>query len=249
MMEILIHTAHRPWPLPPGPWIMKQVWHDLLFAHWPIPLAALRPLIPPQLEIDTFASQAWLGVVPFRMSGVKMRGPLGIRGFSPFPELNVRTYVTRDGKPGVWFFSLDAAKALAVWGARKVFNLPYFQATMRCEENAGWIHYESMRQHRGAPSASLRAQYRGVGEAFTATPGTVEYFLTERYCLYTDNRKGSIIRCDIHHPAWSLQLAEASFHENTMASAAGISLADEPPHLLHFARRQDVVVWAPRRLE
>src|SRR5450432_841540 len=115
MMEILNHTAHRPWPLPGSPWIMKQVWHDLLFAHWPVPLAALRSLIPPQLEIDAFAGHAWLGVVPFRMSGVKMRGALGSRAFSPFPERNVRTYVTRDGKPGVWFFSLDAANALAVW--------------------------------------------------------------------------------------------------------------------------------------
>lgn len=163
MMEILKHTAHRPWPLPRSPWIMKQVWHDLLFAHWPVPLAALRRLISPQLEVDMFAGQAWLGVVPFRMSGVKMRGALGIRGFSPFAELNVRTYVTRDGKPGVWFFSLDAANVLAVWGARLAFHLPYFQATMRCEEHAGWIHYESTRQHRGAPPASLCAQYQAVG--------------------------------------------------------------------------------------
>jgi uncharacterized protein len=248
MMEILKYTAHRPWALPRGPWIMQQVWHDLLFAHWPVPLAALRSLIPPQLEIDAFAGHVWLGVVPFRMSGVKMRGALGSRAFSPFPELNVRTYVTRDGKPGVWFFSLDAANALAVWGARRAFHLPYFQAAMRCEENAGGIHYESTRQHRGTPPASLRAQYRGVGEPFTAQHGTLEYFLTERYCLYTVNRKGSIICCDIHHPAWSLQLGEASFQENTMASAAGISLADQQPPLLHFARRQDVVVWAPRRV-
>ncbi|MDP9338968.1 MAG: DUF2071 domain-containing protein [Acidobacteriota bacterium] len=248
MMEILKHVAHRPWPLPRDPWIMKQVWHDLLFAHWPIPLAAMRPLIPPQLELDVFAGQAWLGVVPFRMSGVKIRGVLGIRGFSPFPELNVRTYVVRDGHPGVWFFSLDAANALAVWGARRAFHLPYFQATMRCEEKAGWIHYESTRQHRGALPASLRGQYRGVGETFTALPGTLEHFLTERYCLYTANRNGRIIRCDIHHPAWSLQLAELSFEENTMSAAAGISLADQQPKLLHFARRQEVVVWAPRRL-
>jgi len=249
MMEILKHTAHRPWPLPRGPWIMKQVWHDLLFAHWPVELKALRQRIPSQLAIDLIGGQAWLGVVPFRMSGVKMRGAFGIRGFSAFPELNVRTYVTHDGKPGVWFFSLDAANALAVWGARKVFHLPYFQAAMRCEENAGWIHYECTRQHRGARPASLRAQYRGVGETFTAQPGTLEYFLTERYCLYTANRNDRIISCDIHHPEWSLQSAEASFQENTMSSAAGISLADEQPHLLHFARRQDVVVWASRRVE
>jgi uncharacterized protein YqjF (DUF2071 family) len=249
MMEILKHTAHRPWPLPHGPWIMKQAWHDLLFAHWPVPLAALRPLIPPQLEIDTFAGQAWLGVVPFRMSGVRLRGTPPMPGLSRFPELNVRTYVIRDGRPGVWFFSLDAANALAVMGARLAFHLPYFHAAMRCEENAGWIHYQSVRRHGGTPLTSLRAQYQAVGETFNAQPGTLEYFLTERYCLYTADRSGRIIRCDIHHPAWALQLAEASFQENTMAGAAGISLAAPQPQLLHFARRQDVVVWLPRRLD
>jgi uncharacterized protein YqjF (DUF2071 family) len=248
MMEILNHTAHRPWPLPRGPWIMQQLWHDLLFAHWPVPVAVLRPLLPPKLEIDTFAGQAWLGVVPFRMSGVRMRGTPAIPGFSSFPELNVRTYVVRDNKPGVWFFSLDAANALAVWGARLAFHLPYFHANMRCEEAAGWIQYQSTRQHDGALPASLRARYRPVGETFAATPGTVEYFLTERYCLYTADSEKRIIRCQIHHPAWSLQQAEASFRENSMASAAGVSLTDQQPQLLHFARRQEVVVWAPRRL-
>lgn len=249
MIEILKHTAHRPWPLPRGPWIMKQIWHDLLFAHWPVPLVALRPLIPSQLEIDTFAGQAWVGVVPFWMSGVRLRGTPPIPGLSRFPELNVRTYVVRDGQPGVWFFSLDATNTLAVCGARIAFHLPYFQATMRCAENAGWIHYQSARKHRGAPPALLRAKYRGVGAIFNAQAGTLEHFLAERYCLYTADGKGRIIRCDIHHPPWPLQLAESSFQENTMASAARIPLAEQQPQLLHFARRQDVVVWPPRVLK
>ena len=249
MIEILKHTAHRPWPLPRGPWIMKQIWHDLLFAHWPVAPQALRALIPPHLEIDTFAGQAWLGVVPFRMSGVRPRGVPPMPGLSRFPELNVRTYVQRDAKPGVWFFSLDAANALAVWAARKAFHLPYFFAAMQCQEKEGWIHYRSTRKHCGAPSALLQARYRGVGETFNAQPGTLEHFLTERYCLYTSDRQGRIIRCEIHHPAWPLQLAEASFQQNTMAVAAGISLADQHPQLLHFARRQEVAVWPPRRLD
>ncbi len=249
MLEMLKHTAHRPWPLPRGPWIMKQVWHDLLFAHWPVSPQTLRPLIPPELEIDTFAGQAWLGVVPFRMSGITMRGTFGIPALPRFPELNVRTYVQTDGKPGVWFFSLDAANALAVWGARAVFHLPYFRAAMHCQEESGWIQYQSLRQHRGAPSASLQARYRGAGQTFAAKPGTIEYFLTERYCLYTSDSQARIICCEIHHPEWGLQLAEASFQENTMAVAAGVSLTDQQPELLHFARRQDVVVWPPGRLQ
>jgi uncharacterized protein len=249
MMEILKHTAHRPWALPSGPWIMKQEWHDLLFAHWAVPLDALRPLIPRELKIDTFGGQAWLGVVPFRMSGVRMRGTPAIPGLSRFPELNVRTYVVRDGKPGVWFFSLDAANAVAVWGARTLFHLPYFLAAMSCAEDAGWIRYRSQRKDRRGSAASLVASYRAVGQSFHAQAGSIEYFLAERYCLYTADDKGRVIRCEIHHPPWPLQLAEAAIAENTMAAATGIAIAELKPELLHFSRRQDVVVWAPQALK
>lgn len=249
MMETLKHIAHRPWALPRGPWIMKQKWHDLLFAHWAVPEDRVRPLIPRALEIDTFGGQAWLGVVPFRMSGVRMRGTPAIPSFSRFPELNVRTYVVRDGKPGVWFFSLDAANAVAVWGARALFHLPYFLATMSCTEDAGWIHYHSHRKDRIGLAASLRARYRAIGEVFHAQPGRIEHFLAERYCLYTAGEKGRTIRCEIHHPPWPLQLAEAEVQENTMAAASGITIAGQKPELLHFSRYQEVVVWAPRVLK
>jgi uncharacterized protein len=249
MMEILKHTAHRPWPLPRGPWIMKQEWHDLLFAHWSVPVDVVRPLIPRPLEIDTFGGQAWVGVVPFRMSGVRMRGTPAIPGLSRFPELNVRTYVVWHGKPGVWFFSLDAASAVAVWCARTFFHLPYFLATMSCTEDAGWIRYQSDRKDGRGSTASLRARYRAVGEIFRAQPGNIEHFLAERYCLYTADEKGHIVRCEIHHPPWALQLAEAELQENTMAAAAGITIADVKPELLHFSRHQEVVVWAPQVLK
>jgi uncharacterized protein YqjF (DUF2071 family) len=249
MMEILKHTAHRPWPLPRCPWIMKQEWHDLLFAHWAVPVEVLRPLIPRALEIDTFGGRAWLGVVPFRMTGVRMRGTPALPGFSRFPELNVRTYVVRDGKPGMWFFSLDAANAVAVWGARRLFHLPYFFAAMSCAEDGGWIGYESHRKdHRGS-AASLRTRYRAIGDIFHARSDSIEHFLAERYCLYTVDEKGHIIRCEIHHPPWRLQLAEAEFQENSMAAAAGITIPDLKPELLHFSRHQEVVVWAPQVLK
>jgi hypothetical protein len=252
MMEISKHTAHRPWPLPPGSWIVKQEWHDLLFAHWAVPVEVLRPMIPHALEIDTFGGQAWLGVVPFRMAGVRMRGTPAIPGFSRFPELNVRTYVVRDEKPGVWFFSLDARNVIAVWGARTFFHLPYFLAAMSCAEDAGWILYESHRRYRRSSRAALRARYRAIGEVFHAQRGSIEHFLAERYCLYTADEKGRIIRCEIHHPPWPLQLAEAEFQENSMAAAAHITIADlrpEIPELLHFSRYQEVVVWAPELLK
>ena len=226
---------------------MAQTWHDLLFAHWPVPAAILRPHIPAQLEIDTFDGQAWIAVVPFRMSGVRLRATPAVPWLSAFPELNVRTYVVADGKPGVWFFSLDAGNGLAVVIARAWFHLPYFRARMWCEERERWIDYRSERVHRGAANAVLQGRYRPVGAQFFAQRGTLEHFLTERYCLYALDGRGQIIRGEIHHGAWPLQVAEAEFAENTMTNAAGILLPAEKP-LLHFAKRQDVLVWQPRRV-
>jgi uncharacterized protein len=263
MHRALTEIAHRPWPIPPAPWIMAQSWHDLLFAHWPIDAArlrTLRPLIPAALEIDTFDGEAWIGVVPFRMSGVRLRGTPALPTLSAFPELNVRTYVKRDGKPGVWFFSLDAANAIAVSVARAWFHLPYFNARMCCESRNSWIEYTSERTHRSSAKspiqAKLRARYRPTGEIFRAQPGSLEHFLTERYSLYATDSKGQIKRGEIHHAPWQLQQAQAEFRENTMLQAAMESGASAPPStnnphhppepLLHFSSRQDVVVWHPQ---
>jgi uncharacterized protein YqjF (DUF2071 family) len=248
MSGILEQVAHRPWRPPAGPWVMAQTWHDLLFAHWPVPAAALRPHLPAQLEIDTFKGQAWLAVVPFRMSGVRLRGTPAMPWLSSFPELNVRTYITLGAKPGVWFFSLDAGNPLAVAIARAWFHLPYFRARMFCEDRDGWIHYRSERTHRGSSAGSLEARYRPVGAVFSAKPGTLEHFLTERYCLYTTDSSGRLIRGEIHHPPWPLQLAEASFERNTIAQASQLSLPKLSSPLLHFSRRQDVLVWQPQRI-
>src|SRR5262245_10075958 len=122
---MITDTEHRPWPLPGRPWVMAMRWHDLLFAHWPVDPAVLRPLIPASLQIDTYDGQAWIGVVPFRMTGVRPRFVPPLPGLSAFAEINVRTYVTIEQKPGVWFFSLDAANRLAVWAARLSYHLPY----------------------------------------------------------------------------------------------------------------------------
>jgi uncharacterized protein len=227
---------------------MAQSWHDLLFAHWPIEAARLRPHIPARLEIDTFDGQAWIAVVPFRMSGVRLRGTPALPGLSAFPELNVRTYVVAKSKPGVWFFSLDAQNSVAVAIARAWFHLPYFRAAMQCEDQTGWIRYSSKRTHRGASPCALKASYRPIGEVFEAQPGTLEHFLTERYCLYSVGSRGRILRGEIHHQPWHLQPAEAHFQQNSMVEAAGIATPSQEP-LLHFARRQDVVVWNPYPVE
>lgn len=240
-------VAHRPWPLPRGPGVMAQSWHDLLFAHWPVPAAALAPLIPAFLPLDTWEGQAYVGVVPFRMSGIRLRGTPPLPGLSSFLELNLRTYVTLGGKPGVFFWSLDAANRLAVRAARKGFHLPYFDAEMSLAHEGEGIAYTSRRTHRGAREAEFNARYRPTGEIFHSTPGSLDAWLTERYCLYAESPRGQIFRSEIHHHPWPLQVAAAEISCNTMAAAAGIDLPDVPP-LLCFARRLDVVIWPPRRV-
>ncbi len=220
---------------------MAQTWHDLLFAHWPVPAHRLRGLVHPALTLDTFDARAWLGVVPFRMSGVRPRFFPPVPGPSAFAELNVRTYVVAEGKPGVVFFSLDATNGLAVSLARRFFHLPYFRARMTCAAEGDGIRYASRRTQRDAPLAEFRGRYAPTGPVALAAPGSLDHWLTERYCLYAEDPGAGLHRCEIHHVPWPLQPARAEIELNTMADPVGISL-DGPP-LLHFARRLDVVVW------
>ena len=165
----MIEAGHRPWPPPSRPWALSQRWHDLLFMHWPVEPRALAALVPAPLELQTFDGRAWLGIVPFRMSDVRLRGLPALPWLSAFPELNVRTYTSLDDKPGVYFFSLDASNPLAVWAARFFFHLPYFRARMAIAGGAAY-DYRSRRVHRGAPPAVFEASYAPNG--MTATPMT-----------------------------------------------------------------------------
>ena len=242
MHPALLELDHRPWPVPNRRWTWRQSWLDLAFLHWPIAAEKLRPLVPASLEIQEFEGTAWVGVVPFRMAGV-MRRPLpDLPWISAFPELNVRTYVERDGKPGVWFLSLDAANPVAVWAARRFFYLPYFLAGMSLVEHAGAIRYRSRR-----PGAELTATYRPTSDVYRAARGSLEHWLTERYCLYALAPDGSLRRNEVHHPAWSLQAAEIDLRTNTMLRVHGLDVGG-PPALAHFARRLDVVVWDAERV-
>src|ERR1700735_523113 len=162
MNNILSTTEHRPWPLPQSPWVMTQRWNDLLFAHWPLPATELTHLLPESLTVDTFDGSAWVGVVPFWMDQIRMRGLPRIPGTSRFPELNLRTYVRErhTNQPGVYFFSLDAANPFAVAAARLFFRLPYFWARMKIKSDEGqMLHYSSRRIMSQNP-AQFRAHYR-----------------------------------------------------------------------------------------
>jgi uncharacterized protein len=235
----LTRTDHRPFALPRGSWVMGQTWLDLLFAHWPVPVAALRHAVPPEVPLDTFDGSAWIGITPFEIVAAHVRGVPPLPWLSRFPELNVRTYTTIGGRPGIWFFSLDAARLAAAAAARLAYRLPYRHARMAIARTGGRIEYRSTL--RGG-LATLRATYEPAGPATDPVAGTLEHFLTERYCLFTVDRRGRLRRADIHHAPWPLQPARAEFAENTMTAPLGIALPDQEP-LLHYAARQDVLVW------
>lgn len=195
---------------------MKQTWRTLAFMHWRLDPGVLAGLLPAPFTPDTFDGYAWIGIAPFEITGLRVRGVLPLPGVSRFPELNLRTYTTLDGKPGVYFFSLDAASRLAVWGARRFYRLPYFKAAMTIRRGAGTVHFSSERL-AGAPGASFAARYSPSGPARTSELGSLDYFLTERYCLYTVGRTGRPLRAEIMHPPWLLHPAEATIERNSLA--------------------------------
>jgi uncharacterized protein len=246
--QTLAETGHRPWPLPRRPWLMGQTWRDLLLAHWRVPIEELRRVVPDVVPLDTFDGAAWLGVTPFEVTDLRLRGMPPVPPLSCFPETNVRTYATVGGKPGIWFLSLDAASRLAVTGARRTYRLPYFHAAMAIERDGERIDYRTRRVSPDGPPAELEATYEPAGTPFEAQPGTLAHFLAERYCLYALDERRRILRADIHHPPWPLQPARATFARDTMAAPLGIPLPDRAP-LLHYARRQDVAIWSPERVD
>jgi uncharacterized protein len=224
-----LDDPYRPYPVPSSPFVMHQSWHDLLFIHYRVPAELLRAVVPPSLPLDTFQGEAYVGVVPFRMARVRPRFIPPLPWLSFFPELNVRTYVTLDGRPGVYFFS------------------PYFKATMQCRAVGGEIRYRSARTDRRGKPAVLQAQYAPTGPAFIAERDSLEYFLTARYCLYTLNARQEVLRAEIHHEPWALQAARLQAQANTMLDPLGLSLPPEEPHLL-FVKKLHVFVWPPKRL-
>ena len=262
MPSILQTVAHRTHPLPERHWRLTQRWNDLLFAHWPVQPAAIAEHLPLGLEPDLFDGYAWIGVVPFWMDQVRTRGfadhSFSIPGATSFPELNLRTYVRSrsTGLSGVFFFSLDAASALAVMGARRLFHLPYYPAVIRHTTTSSGIDYTSHRLLSRTP-VNFEATYRGLGLpsrprsegpevvqriAPVPAPESIEHFLTERYALFTP-RSGRLSIGHIHHLPWPLEPAEAEIRVNDLPAAHGIYLPKRPP-ILHFARSIDVFLWS-----
>jgi uncharacterized protein YqjF (DUF2071 family) len=252
-MDLLRHTEYQPYPLPKGLWIMRQTWQNLLFAHWPVSARQLSQLIPSGYELDTFEGDAWVSVVPFEIA-IQPRGLHQTPFRISFNEINVRTYVKVNGKPGVYFFSLDASEPFSVRMARWFYKLPYFDACIKVavQKNQNQQHhqidYESKRTHARAPVAEFKAIYAPTSsEIFHPTPGTLEHWLTERYALFTHDQQGHLYIGEIHHPPWLLQQAKADILLNSMAQAHQITLPNSAP-ILHFSEYQDVLTWPLKRM-
>lgn len=246
-MNPLDITAHRPYPLPKRPWMMTQTWNHLLFAHWPITVSLLETYIPQPLQLDVFGGTGWISIVPFNMTNIRIHGLPPIPFTSSFPEINVRTYVTFGGVPGVLFFSLDASHRLAVETARALLHLPYLHAKILVKQTPQGIHYISERTDRRGAKARFNAIYHPVSAAKPAIPGTLEHWLTERYCLYTVNN-GTLYRGDIHHLPWPLQHAEAEVKENSMPLPMHLSQLKTTAPILHYADRIQTYIWPLQKM-
>jgi uncharacterized protein YqjF (DUF2071 family) len=244
---------------------MAQTWDQLLFAHWPVSADQLRRVVPPQFELDTFADQAWLGVVAFQISRIHLHGLPAAPGLAQFPEVNLRTYVRHDGRPGVLFLSLHCPNRFAMAIARPWFRLPYHYADVCLAPAAGAIDFASHSPagasdfasrgpagaidfaSHGPAGASFAARYCSASEACAAPPESLDTWLTERYCYFTVAPDGRVYRCDIDHAPWMLAPAEAEIHTNTLPRPFRLELPQTPP-LLHCAERVDARIWPLRRV-
>lgn len=231
---------HRPWPVPDRPWSWRQTCHDVLFLHWPLPPATLRPLVPTALALDEREGSAWISVVALRLSGVTARGWPALPWLSRFAQLNVRTYVRHSERPGVWFFSLDAGNWLAARVARRLFHLPYYHAAIRVRRTDGRVAYHSAR----STGPRFEVEYAPTGPAAPPTPDTLEHWLTERYCLYQAAPAGRLYRAEIHHTPWPLQRADATVRRNELVHELGVTLA-RPAALRSCSPGVDIIAWTP----
>lgn len=235
-------TNHRPWPVPSSPWIMRQSWNDLLFIHYPIAIEQLKKIVPHQIPIDTFDGMGWISIVPFKMNNVGIRGiPFSLQ----FPELNIRTYVTVDNKPGVYFFSLDATNLPVVFFCNALFNIPYIHSSMNIYSKLStetMFSCERKKTDKGDISVQFSCRYKAISAPFHTQKGTLDHWLTERYCFYTINKLGHIKRCEISHEQWPIQHAEVDIIHNSLPIMNDVDKLEQPP-LIHYSTGLDVRIW------
>lgn len=245
---MLTDIDHRPWALPNTPWVWAMKWLNSLFIHWPIDIESLRPHVPAALKIDTFDDQAWITVLPFRMAGSRLRYTPPLPWLSNFLELNVRTYVKAGGKGGVWVLSVEVSNPVVVRGTRFLYDMPFFHAKMSLTATGTALHYRSQRLHTDGGFAEFSAVYEPSGSIIHADKGSLDHWLTERYCAYATDRKGEVLRSEIHHAQWRLQSVEAEIQTNTLLDALGLNVSTTAPRF-HYSPGVEVVAWIPQSLK
>lgn len=254
--SLLYSVEHRPWLPPDGPWLLSQRWNDVLFAHFAMEPATLRRLVPEALTLELYDGAAWLTLTPSCASHVRPSGIPALPGFSFYPQVNVRTYVTVGDKPGLYNFSVDAANLSAVWFARMFFHMQYWHSKIKVSgapipgtKAGATVHFRAGRLHGPAAhngAAKLDVAYAADGEAEVARAGSLDHFLTERYCVYSWHSR-KIYRAELHHQPWPLQRASAEIRTNSIAEPLGIALPQQPD-LCHFSRALKTLAWAPERV-
>ncbi|MBS4197060.1 YqjF family protein [Lederbergia citri] len=244
-MDVLKITEHRPYPIPSKYWIMRQKWRDVLFMHLPIKPEKLQPYIPSAVEIDTFEDYAWLGVIVFKIDGIFPRGfpPVSIR--PAFPEINLRTYVRCNDKPGIYFLSLDVDDWTSCSLAKRWLHVPYHPAKISFQKIEQSYHFESNRNHH--IPIICKGSYTPKSEIFYPENMTLDHWLTERYCFFSHNQKSNVYCLDIHHHPWPLQRAEATIHSNDLCRPFNFDFENETP-IFHYSQGVDALIWNIKKI-
>ncbi|MDH5609510.1 MAG: DUF2071 domain-containing protein [Cyclobacteriaceae bacterium] len=235
--DLLQLTNHRPWPLPATPWQYYQEWNDAVFLHWQVEPLLLKPYMPDGLELDQLEGTAWISLVAFTMQYVR---PRGIPAFSPvsdFHEINIRTYVVRNGKQGVYFLSIEAARYISSFLAKTISGLPYVTSTI----------------NRSAQTIS--AQNTRLGTKFDinyevhenlSVKTEADRWLTERYALF-QNHGPHIISYDIHHLEWPVNRLSLTKHRIDYPALG--HLLNAPPVKTHYSPGVQVIAWGKQRMK
>ncbi|MBW8348799.1 DUF2071 domain-containing protein [Bacillus sp. IITD106] len=244
-MDVLQKTEHRPYPLPSKYWIMRQKWRDVLFMHLPIKPEKLQPYIPSAIEIDTFDGYAWLGVVVFKIDGIYPRGfpPVSIR--PAFPEINLRTYVRCNDKPGIYFLSLDVDDWTSYTLAKRWLHVPYHPAKISIQKKKQSYQFESIRNRNN--QIICKGSYTPLSGIYYPENMTLDHWLTERYCFFSNDIKSNIYCLDIHHTPWPLQKAVSDIYTNKLFSPFHFDLTDGTP-IFHYSKGVDALVWNIKKL-
>jgi uncharacterized protein YqjF (DUF2071 family) len=246
-MNVLNETTHRPFSLPEKKWIMRQSWRNLLFTHWPISPEVLRPYIPSQLQIDTFNDRAWIGVVVFVMEGIYHRYLPTISLTPTFSEINVRTYVRYNGKPGIYFLSLDVNDLASYTIAKRWYHLPYSLASISYQQEGPTFHVKSIRKAKTNIPIEFKGSYSPNQDVFYAKKETLEHWFIERYCLYSNDNRGNMYCGDIHHRPWPLQTVNTKISMNTLFSMFSFNVSEENS-LSSYSRGVDTLIWNIKKL-